>query len=80
MTYIRCHSQYGNALKNGLPGPDILGLLWHDAAELSGDFPRIDSNLKQVVDQSQDRSQREGGHKQGHKAKLDDCERDEVCV
>lgn len=62
-------------MKNRLPGPDVLSLLWDDAAELSGDFPSINPNLKQVVDQSQDGGQREGGHKQGHKAKLDYCKR-----
>ncbi len=66
-------------MKNGLPGADILGLLWHDAAELSGDFPSVDPNLKQVVNESQDRSQREGGHEQGHKAELNDCDRQYMC-
>lgn len=73
VTYVCRHSQYGYTLKNGLPRPYILGLLWYDTAKLRCDFPRINPNLKQVVDQSQDRSKREGGHEQGHKAKLDDC-------
>lgn len=73
VTYVCRHSQYGYALKNGLPRPYVLGLLWYDAAKLRCDFPRINPNLKQVVDQSQDRSKWEGGHEQGHKAKLDDC-------
>ena len=75
MTHIRCDSHDGDTLKDGLPGSDILGLLRHDAAKLRGDFPGVDPDLKQVVDQSQDRSQREGRHEQGHEAKLDDWER-----
>lgn len=74
ITYICYHSQNSDALQNGLPGPYILSLLWYDAAKLSCDFPGINPDLKQVVDQSQDRSQREGGHKQGHKTKLNDCQ------
>lgn len=72
VSHICCDSQYSDALKNGLPGADVLGLLRDDASKLSGDFPSVDPDLKQVVDQSQDRRQREGGDEQGHKAKLDD--------
>lgn len=66
------HGQDGHALQDGLPRPNVLGLLRHGAAELGGDLPRVDPDLKQVVDQSQDWSQREGGHEQGDEAKLDD--------
>lgn len=74
-THVCCHGQDGHALQDGLPRPDVLGLLRHHAAELGGDLPGVHPYLKQVVDQSQDGSQREGGHEQGDEAKLDDWRR-----
>lgn len=71
-THVCGHGKDGHALQDGLPRPNVLGLLRHHAAELGGDLPCVHSDLKQVVDQSQDGSQREGGHKQGDEAKLDD--------
>lgn len=71
-THVGGHGQDGHALQDGLPRPDVLGLLWHHAAELGGDLPGVHPDLKQVVDQSQDGSQREGGHEEGDEAKLDD--------
>ena len=72
-THVCCHSQNCNSLKNRLPGPNVLGLLWHYAAELGGNLPGVNSDLKQVVDQCQYWGQWEGCHKQCHKAKLDYC-------
>ena len=70
-THVGGHGQDGHALKDGLPGADVLGLLGHHAAELRGDLPGVHADLKQVVDQRQDRSQGEGGHEQGDEAELD---------
>lgn len=70
--YICRNSQNCNALEDGLPGSDVLSLFWQHTTKLGGDFPSVHPDLEEVVDQSEDRGQREGGHEQSHKAKLDD--------
>lgn len=73
--YICCHGQYGHALEDGLPCADILSLLRDHSAELGRDLPGVDPDLKQVVDESQDGSQGEGGDEQGDKPELDHCQK-----
>lgn len=74
-THVCGDGQDGDPLQDGLPGPDVLGLLWQDAPKLSDDFPSINPDLKQVVGKSEDWGQREGGHEQSHEAELDHCGR-----
>lgn len=51
---------------------DVFGSGCHRPAQLGHKFFGIESYFNNVVEQSKERSQREGCHEQGHKAKLDD--------
>lgn len=70
-THVGDDRQNGHGVEDLLPGTDISGLGGHRSPELRGELPRIHPDFKDVVEQSQERSQREGGHKQSDEAKLD---------
>ncbi|RLW06303.1 hypothetical protein DV515_00004450 [Chloebia gouldiae] len=77
-TYIGDHGQNGYALQDGLPGANVLCLLWNQAPELGCQLPRIQPDFQHVVNKSQKRSQGERCHEQGHKAKLYNYERERL--
>lgn len=52
---------------------DVLGFSCYWPAELHNKFLGIQANLDDVIEQSEEWSQRERGYKQGHHPKLDDC-------
>lgn len=70
-TYIGDDRENGHPIEDLLPGTDAVGLGRHGTPELSGELPGVNSNLDNVVEQRQQRCQREGGDKQSDEAKLD---------
>lgn len=73
-THVGDHGEDGHPVEDLLPGADVACLGRHRASELSGELPGVHSDLDDVVDEGQQRRQREGGHEQRDEAKLDHCE------
>lgn len=59
-------------LEQGTP-TDVLGFSCNGPAELHNKFLGIQADLYDVIEQSEERSQRERGYEQGHHPKLYDC-------
>lgn len=72
-TYIGDHWENSNHVEDLVPCADAVRFGRHGPAELSGVFPGVHSHFQDIIHQSQQRSQRERGHKQGDEAKLDNC-------
>lgn len=70
-TYIGDNRENGHPVEDLLPGTNAVSLCCHGTPELSGELPGVNSNLDNVVEQRQQRCQREGGDKQSDEAKLD---------
>lgn len=62
-------------LQDGEPHADLLGALGHGPAVLTHELVGIQPHLGPVVEQGEEWSQREGGHKDGDEAKLQDCKK-----
>lgn len=73
-THVGDHREDGHPVEDLLPGADAASLGRHGPSELSGELPGVHSDLDDVVDEGQQRRQREGGHEQRDEAKLDHCE------
>lgn len=72
--HVGDHREDGHPVEDLLPGADVACLGRHGPSELSGELPGVHSDLDDVVDEGQQRRQREGGHEQRDEAKLDHCE------
>ena len=71
-TYVGDYRQDGHHVEDLLPGSDVACLGRHRPSELGGELPGVHAHLQDVVAQSQERRQGEGGHEQGDEDKLDD--------
>lgn len=70
-TYVGDDRENGHPIEDLLPGTNAVSLGCHGTPELSGELPGVNANLDNVVEQRQQRCQREGGDKQSDEAKLD---------
>lgn len=64
-------------VQDGEPDADVLRPLGHGAAGLAHELLRVQPDLHPVVEQREERRQREGRHEDGDEAKLEDCGREE---
>lgn len=62
-------------VQDGEPDADVLRPLGHGAAGLAHEFLRVQPDLHPVVEQREERRQREGRHEDGDEAELEDCGR-----
>lgn len=69
-THVGDDREDRHPIQDLLPGADAVGFGRHGPSELRGELPGVHSNLDDVVDECQQRSQREGGHEQCDEAKL----------
>lgn len=70
-THIGNNRQNGHCVEDFLPRSDVSGLGCHWSSELGGELPGVHPDLQDVVEQSQEWRQGEGGHKQSDETKLD---------
>lgn len=60
--YIGDHRHNGHRVEDFLPRADVSGLGCHRPSELGGELPGVNSDLHDVVKQSEERGQRARGH------------------
>lgn len=70
-THVCDDGENGHPVEDFLPGSDAVGLRCHRTPELSGQLPGVHPDLDHVVEERQERSQGEGGHKERDETKLD---------
>ena len=69
-TYIAYDSEVCQGIKYREPDPDVLSLLSDGPPRLADKLVCVESDLHPVVEQSEERSERERGHKDRDEAKL----------
>ena len=79
-TYIAYNSKMCERVKNREPHPDVLGLLSDGPPRLADKLVCVESDLHPVVEQGEERSERERSHEDRDEAKLQHCIRKISCT
>lgn len=70
-THVGDNREHSHAIEDFLPCSNAVGLGGDGTSVLSGELPGVHSDLYDVVEESQEWSQRKGGHEERDESKLD---------
>ena len=73
MTHIDYDGQVWQAFQDAEPDAYVLGALGHRPAVLAGELVSVQTDFHPVVEEGEERSERERRHEDGDEAKLEHC-------
>lgn len=76
LTYIADDRYFGDAVQDIKPDTNVLCSVGNGSSDFTHELVRVNSYLKDVVGESEERSQRKCSHEDGDEAKLKNCGED----
>ena len=74
-SYVADDGQLNDGLEDREPDADVVASLGHRSARRTDELVRVETDLEPVVEQSEQRSQRERRHEDRYEAELQHCNR-----